>query len=417
MSSICALWHQSGQPATRALLERMQDAQEMYGPDRRFAWSDERMALGGNLMHLLPEDVFDAQPLWSPDRSFCLVGDVRLDNRAELIRVLGLTAPEMMADSAILLEAWRKWGSACVEHIYGGFAFAVWTPARQELFAARDHVGERPLFFHRGAGFFALASMPKGLLALPGVFRGFDERRVADAMALNHPDWQASYFTGNERLALGHMLLVTPEKFETRAYWHPSDTKPVRYKRDEEYVEALREIFDDAVAVRLRSPRGIGSELSAGLDSSSVTATAALQLAREGKRLTAFTSVPRPDFRGKGFPGRIIDEGPGAGDVAGMYANVDHVKLDNTGADMLDVMRRWTDALDEPVQNMINLIWEDDILRQARDRGIGVMLQGVFGNATFSFESQWALTDLFRRGQWVKLFRTVRSLRGHGDLS
>ena len=151
----------------------MQVAQALYGPLGRFAWNDGgKVALGGNLMHLLPEDEFDRQPLWTPDRSACLVADVRLDNRPELARELGLAGPERMADSEVLLAAWVRWGEACLEHLLGAFAFAVWMPARQELFAARDHVGERPLFYYRGEEFFALASMPKGLLALPGVYLG-----------------------------------------------------------------------------------------------------------------------------------------------------------------------------------------------------------------------------------------------------
>ncbi len=111
----------------------MLDAQAMYGPDRRFAWSEGEVALGGNLMYLLPEDGLDRQPLWSADKTACLVADVRLDNRADLARELGLTRAEEMADSAILLAAWMRWGEGCLEHLLGGFAFAVWTPGRREL--------------------------------------------------------------------------------------------------------------------------------------------------------------------------------------------------------------------------------------------------------------------------------------------
>ena len=117
--------------------------------------------------------------------------------------------------------------------------------------------------------------MPKGLLAIPGVYRGFDDRRVLDALVLSHPDWNSSYFAGIERLPLGHLLRATPDRVEVRSYWHPAYLKPIRYRRDEDYVEALLEIFDQATAARLRTPRGVGAQLSAGLDSSSVMATAA----------------------------------------------------------------------------------------------------------------------------------------------
>jgi len=331
MSAISFVWTRKSEPSARTTLEAMLDAQAMYGGFRRFAWDSGQVAIGGHLMELLPEDQFDRQPLWSADGSACMVADVRLDNRGDLTRELALQHPEELADSTILMEAWLRWGEACLDHVVGAFAFAVWQPARQTLFAARDHAGERPLFYHRGKDFFALASMPKGLLAIPGVFQGFEEQRLVDCIAITHPDWTKSFFTGVERLPLGHLLRVTPDSFEVRQYWHPCNAPPTRFKRDEEYVDALLEILDKAAAARLRSNRGIASQLSAGLDSSTVVATSARLLAPQGRGLIAFTSVPRPGFLGKGSVGRLIYEGPGAADVAAMYPNVEHRPIDSAG--------------------------------------------------------------------------------------
>ncbi len=421
MSSICAVWSEASEPPAGVLVERMLDAQAMYGPMRRFAWVGERgeqVALGGNLMHLLPEDEFDRQPLWSADRTACMVADVRLDNRAELARELALTAADRTADSEMLLAAWVRWGEGCLEHVIGAFAFAVWMPGRRELFAARDHVGERPLFYHRAKDFFALASMPKGLLALPGVYRGFDEGRMVDHLAISHPDWTKSFFTGVERVPLGHKLRVRPGSFECVPYWHPCDAKPTVYKRDEEYVEALLEIFDRATEARLRSPREIGTQLSAGLDSSSVAAAAARLLAAQGRRLTAFTSVPRRNgFRGRGIPGRLVYEAEGAADVAGMYPNMNHVLVDSEGYDLLEDMKAWTEAMDEPAMNGINLLWISAILAEGQRRGIGVMLQGVYGNATISADGWEAMTRFFRQGRWTRLFSLANNARNRGERS
>ncbi len=112
MSSICAIWKRAGTPDAKALHPRMLAALTIYGPDRHFACSSEdgAVALGGNLMHLLPEDQFDRQPLWTPNRSACLVADVRLDNRPDLTRTLALPHPEQLADSEILLAAWTPLG-------------------------------------------------------------------------------------------------------------------------------------------------------------------------------------------------------------------------------------------------------------------------------------------------------------------
>ncbi len=417
MSSICGLWSRDGSTSSGSLLASAQHAQKSYGPNKSFQWSDGIVALGGNLLRLLPEDIHDSQPLWSADRQHCLVADVRLDNRADLARELQLTTPELLADSAFLLAAWQRWDASCLDHLLGSFAFAVWSPLRQCLFVARDHVGDRPLHFYAGPDFFAFASMPKGLLALPGVDRELDEERIVEALILALPGPRRTFYRAIERLPMGHFLRVTPAGVDVRQYYHPVRGKPVRFKNDAHYPEAMRELLDRATAARMRSTRPIGAQLSAGLDSSSVAASAAIQLAARGERLTAFTAVPRPGFQGRGFHGRIPDEGPGAADVARMHPNIDHVLVDSTGQDLLAILSSMSSLIDEPVQNGINVLWLSAIAQQAQRRGLGVLLQGDRGNATISYNGLEALPRMFRRGRWLKLFRTVRQMRAHGMTS
>jgi asparagine synthase (glutamine-hydrolysing) len=417
MSAISVVWNRANEPSAPQLLESMLSAQSMYGSGPSFSWGTQQIALGGNHSNLLPEDVFDTQPLWSADGSVCMVADVRLDNRAELARELDLVHPEELADSFFLMAAWLRWGASCLDHIIGGFAFAVWTPGRKELFAARDHAGERPLFYHRGEHFFALASMPKGLLALPGLFRGFDESMMVDWFGLLSPDWNKSLFAGVSALPLAHWLRVTPDSFECRQYWHPSNAAPTRFKRDEEYPEALLEIFDRATEARLRTTKSVGSFLSAGFDCSSVTAAAARLLAAQGKSLTSFTSVPRPDFNGIGRPCDITNEGPAAAEVAKLYPNIRHVIVDFAGYDLLPTLKLWTDAWDEPAFNVVNLLWFTAILDRAKDQGINVILEGGAGNGTISWETHAIFSRFFRKGQWGKLLKTAYLLRKHGGTS
>ena len=417
MSSICAVWVRDGNATSAPLLASMQKAQQVYGPEHAFEWAGDRIALGGNLLSLLPEDVNDSQPLWSEDRRHCLVADVRLDNRDDLARELGLTAPELLSDSAILFAAWQRWEESCLDHLLGAFAFAVWTPSLQRLFAARDHAGNRPLHFHAGPGLFALSTMPKGVLALPGVNQGLDRERVIEALILANPGARRTFYHGVERLPMGHSLRVTPDRVDIRRYWNPVNGKPVRYAKDSDYPEAMRELLDRATAARMRSTRPIGAQLSAGLDSSSVAASAALQLAARGERLTAFTAVPRSGFLGKGFHGRIPDEGPGAADVARLYPNIDHVLVDSSGQDLVALLRTISRLIDEPVQNGINILWSSAIYQQAKSRGLGVLLSGVRGNSTISFNGFEALPRMFRSGRWLKLARTVYKMRANGMTS
>ncbi len=393
-----------------------------YGPDREFVHIHGYASLGGNLSAFLPEDRFDQQPIEIPALKSWLVADVRLDNRPELLHKLGLPASEPIADSSLLALAWQRWQANCLQHLVGVFAFAVWNPARQELFACRDHTGERPLFYHRGfhAGeqdFFAFASMPAGLLAIPGVDQGVDEDTLIHALTLARYGPAVSFFKGIERVPPGHQLLVTPGQVTVSAFWRPFEAPAPSFKRDEDYAHAFLEIFDAATAARLRSTGAIGSQLSAGLDSSSVTASAAIQLAAAGKTLTAFTAVPRPGFLGKGYPGRMPDEGPGARDVAAMYPNIEHVLLDSAGTDLVETVTRMSDAAGEPIQNGVNSLWLAAILEAARARGISTLLVGMRGNLTLSHSGVEALGLMLRRGRWFRLARAMQSFRRNGFMS
>lgn len=417
MSAISLVWKRKSEPPVNSLYQTMVSALSSYGSGRQSFWSDDRIALGGTFSDLLPEDRFDTQPLWTPDRSACLVADVRLDNRSDLARELDVPHPETLADSDLLVEAWLRWSYGCPDHLIGAFAFIVWSPKRQEVFAVRDHAGERPLFYHRSNELFAIASMPKGLLTLPGVSRDFRESHIASWIAGFGTERAEPIFADIERVPPGHTLRVTPHVVECRRYWHPADARPTRYKRDEDYAEALVEILDRATEARLRSTKSIGSFLSAGLDSSSVTASTARLLAAQGKCLSAFTSVPRPGFDGMAESSRLPSEGEGAAEIARLYPNIEHHLVDSRGYDLLSTMKAWTDAMDTPATNVVNQLWYTAILDRAKEQGIDVMLEGQAGNFTISWYTWNIFGYFFLRGRWIDLARTARQIRSRQELS
>ena len=179
MSAIAGIWSFDGAVAAASACEAMLQALSLYGPENCAQSSDAAVALGRCLLRSVPEDRFDQQPLSAPGVT-SLVADVRLDNREQLARDLEISTAQsaVMADSSMLLAAWLRWGEQCVDHLCGAFSFAVWNAQEQYLFLARDHTGERPLFYAAAANCFAFASMPKGLHPLPFVGANVDEEYV-----------------------------------------------------------------------------------------------------------------------------------------------------------------------------------------------------------------------------------------------
>jgi asparagine synthase (glutamine-hydrolysing) len=354
--------------------------------------------------------------LAAPEATECLlVADARLHNRAELSQKLGL--PGDAAEEVLLKAAWRRWGSGMVDHLLGGFALACWDTQQQTLFLARDHAGERPLFFADGpSGAFAFASLPVALCQLPWVGPVIDVARVSLLLSLAEPWKKQSCFRGVDRLAPAHWLKWSARGVEIRRYWEPAAVPAIRYRRDQDYEEDLRERLDRAVAARM-GEGSVAAELSGGLDSSSVAVTAASLLAQQRQRLTAFTAVPAAGYDGQVPAGRFGDEGPIAAEAAALYSNIDHVRVDSSRRDLVQSWAQASRLTGEPPINPMNRIWLDSILDGVRRRGLKVLLQGGAGNATISYDGLDGLAGLFRRGRWVTLLRQVRALRAGGHTS
>lgn len=393
-------------------------AQGLYGPHASDQWDTEWISIGRRLYRLLPEDWFDEQPLIGGGGHLTLVGDLRLDNREEIEEALGLIpdGARRMCDAAILLAAWERWADGCFERLVGEYAFAIWDAAKRALVLARDPFGQRPLHFHRGARFFAFSSMPKGLHTLSDVPRCPDAEHCVDLLMGMPQIGSRSFFAGIERVEPGCALTVVKGAIRTERHWRPQ-RRPVRLKTNDDYVAAMREQLDQAVRSRLRRfEGGVGAHLSAGLDSPAVAATAARMLAPSGERLVAFTAAPAEGYAGTAESGLFTDEGPLAAATAAMHANIEHVIVRSTHRLPTDDLDRDFYLYDRPMPNRCNHVWWHEINRQARDRGLVVMLTAGRGNLTFSCDGLDALPNAVRerdvRGWW----RIARSAVAAGTL-
>lgn len=416
MTALAGFWSFGASVDPRGAVDRMLRAQSIYAPAPPVAVAAGDVALGRRLFSLLPEDRFDRGPALSG--RWVLAADVRLDNRAALAEALAIApdAAGRIADADLILHALERWEEDAVDRLAGDFAFVAWDRDRDRLVLARDHAGGRPLHFVRdfvrGNGFLAVASMPKGLHAVPEVPRAPDLDAFIRYFALRPQRESGTFFEGVERVPPGHLCIVTRTQLETRRWWRPS-REMLNFARDEDYLEAVREALDRAVAARLRGAAdGVATHLSGGLDSSAVTATAA-RLLPHG-RVLAFTSVPRDNTGDAHGPGRFVNEGDHAAAVASLYPNIDHVLIRTAGRSPIADLDRNAAFYEVPVFNLCNAVWSNAIHDAVRDQGIPVLLTGQMGNASFSYTGAEQLRALLRRGRFVSLAREMAGLRRNG---
>jgi asparagine synthase (glutamine-hydrolysing) len=174
-------------------------------------------------------------------------------------------------DTEAILHAYEEWGEACVERLTGMFAFAVWDPARRQLFVARDRLGIKPLYYVWEGGRFLFASEIKALLEHPSLERVVDRQAVYDYVGYEFVPGPRTMFAGIHKLQPGHSLVLRAGHIATRRYWDLR-FEPV----DLGWEEAKRrivELLHRSVERRLMSDVPLGVFLSGGVDSSSVLAT------------------------------------------------------------------------------------------------------------------------------------------------
>jgi asparagine synthase (glutamine-hydrolysing) len=389
----------------------------LHGRDGEGLWDGGAVALGWRQTILQTQDYADRQPLTGGGGRFKLVFDGRLDNRAELAGLLALEPGEARAlpDSAYVLAAFEKWGEACPQQLLGDFAFAVWDGEKRELFLARDHMGVRPLHYFCGAHFFVFATHPTALFTHPGVPQTIGDAAIVRLLILRAFPADQTVFDGIQRVPSGHVMKVSSAGTRLQPYWHLEDTPDIRFARDEDYVEAFREQFAEAVRCRLRTIHPIGSHLSSGWDSGSVTSVAAGLLAQQGKRLHSYTSVPR-----KGWvpvhepPGQISNEGPLAAAVAARHANIDHVLVEGPGLWDFAALDRFGRNCAQPMITCHNAGWYNLLNNTARAQGVRVMLTGAMGNITISHDGIKTLVTLLQQGKLAELAQEWRAAHALG---
>lgn len=354
-------------------------------------WRDAqgRMGVAAAATGILPEDAFDTQPLVSETLVFA--AQARIDNREELLEQLD-EMPERgvaLADSEVLACAYRRWGRDCVQRVQGDFAFAAWHRDSGALFASVNHLASVQLYYAQSGRMLFAATQLGALLAHPRTPRDPNLRALGLLIA---PKIEAGTTAYRDIRSLmgGHCLAWRAGTLSIERWWNPDRTVRARHRDPRDYACEAREVFDRAVAARLRAVGGVSSTLSGGLDSTLVAATAAGQLADRGETLDAYTSAPEPGVTCAERPGWDNDDTPFAAAVAACHPNMRHAVVSPTGTSPLDVLPELHARSHTPVRNGVNLPWFSRILAMSAAAGRRVLLSGDKGNATLSPGSDWA---------------------------
>ncbi|WP_353204855.1 asparagine synthase-related protein, partial [Sphingomonas sp.] len=314
------------------------------------------------------------------------------------------------------MHAYEVWGIALLVHVIGDFAFAIWDRRSHRLYLGCDPTGQRPLHYRFTASRVEFASMPVGLIATMPARPAVDAPKIAAFIDNRHSPLSSSYFEGIFRVPAGHYVVFDSGVRTERQYWDPQP-KTLRLVRTEDYVDAFHAHIEQAVKARLRDAGQIvGTQLSSGRDSSTITAITARLLERTGRRVLSATGAPRAGFTGAAPERKAIDESAVAAETARLYANVAHIVVrPEHSFDFDDCARLW-DYYQEPIINACNFPWLAGINRRLGEHGVSVLLTGDLGNLTISAGGYATLPDFLWQGSWRSWLREFRTLGAKGRM-
>ena len=393
MCGIAGIVRFDGAPVPRDEVARMSEAQRHRGPDGDGVWTDGPVGFGHRRLAIIDLSSAASQPMQGPDGDV-LIYNGEVYNFRELRRELEALGHQFVStsDTEVVLHAWTEWGEGSLKRLNGHFAFAVWSPRRRRVVLARDRFGVKPIYYHDGGSFLAFASEVKGLLSLPEVPRRLCLPALNEYFTFQNIFTDRTLFDGIRLLPAGSLLELSPGD--------GAASRPVRYHdllpsadpldiTPEEAAEEVHRLFVASVERQLVSDVPVGSYLSGGIDSGSITTIARSHVGR----LTTFTGgfdLSSASGLELGFDERK------AAELLANWLKTEHYEVVLHAGDMEAVLPALTRALEDP---RVGQSYPNYYVARLASKFVKVVLSGAGGD------------ELFAGYPW----RYFRGLNGEGE--
>jgi asparagine synthase (glutamine-hydrolysing) len=401
MSAQGGVLHFDGRPADRCWVGTLSRALSEYGPDGEQTYFDGPLGMAYRPFHTTPESRNERQPVIT-SQGRALTWDGRLDNRNELANELALD-PSIRTDAEIVAAAFERWETDSFTKLLGDWALVIWEPSNKTLVMARDIFAIRHLYYQLTSDRIIWSTDLRPMVLQPGVTWKLDEDFVAGFL-VSIPEADRTPYVGLRAVPPATFVEVRDGRARARSYWHLEPREAIRYSTDAAYEEHFRHLFRNSVQSRLRSDAPVLSDLSGGMDSSSIVCMVDDIIAR------GETPCPRLNTI------TIYDEMEPTGDER-IYARYVEAKRGRTGhhihasefADLSPVEPGVFVPRPGYFQSSVNLgrLYSDLMQRQ----GDRVLLRGVGGDEFLGGipNPSPQLADLLITGQWREFaHRTVQ---------
>lgn len=281
MCGIAGIVNYGGAPVAPPVLQAMTDAIAHRGPDGEGHWIEDGVGFGHRRLAIIDLSALAHQPMMSHDNRYVLSYNGEIYNFRELRAELEAKGYPFrsQSDSEVLLNAWAAWGVKALDRLNGMFAFAIWDRTDKSLILARDRYGIKPLYIAETSEGLTFGSEQKAILARAGSTVSVDREALLEYFTFQNLFTNRTLVKGITLMPPGHYAVIDTRedhpRLEYTQYWDFYFTNPTEKVDHREYIEELDRLFTQAVNRQLVTDVELGSYLSGGMDSGSITAVAA----------------------------------------------------------------------------------------------------------------------------------------------
>lgn len=383
-------------------LNKFTDSLIHRGPDDRGIFIDEKMGLGHRRLSILDLSEAGRCPMsygGEDGKRYWITYNGEVFNFIELRAELESLGHKFrtQTDTEVILASYDQWGENCLYKFNGMWAFAIWDTKAKKLFIARDRFGIKPLYYMKSPKRFAFASELKAFLSLDKFSPKLNEPVLED---INKFAQGYEAITDNtlmkfvKKLLPGHSMTVNNNlDINIKKWWDTREHIPVIPTKYNDQVEMFREIFLDAVKIRMRSDVALGTSLSGGIDSSAVASSMRYIVDNQKEKIDRFSNNWQKTFIAT-FPGSFLDEKVYADMVVEhIQAKPTYIVFDQKVSTSHFIDTLW--SMEEIYPGLAMPIWQT--YKAMRDNGITVTLDGHGGDellAGYTYYLNYKVKDL-----------------------
>lgn len=275
MCGIAGIYHfKDSQEVNEDLLTRMTDVIQHRGPDAGGIYTNGVIGLGHRRLSIIDLSEAGRQPMFSADRQLAIVFNGEIYNFLDYRDDLEKRGHKFHSrtDTEVIIYLYREYGEQCVNYLRGMFAFAIWDEEKQQVYLARDRIGQKPLYYYCDGRRLVFGSELKCLLEDPTIPKEIDPEALHDYLMYLYVPSPKTIYKNIYKLPPAHYMVCSRNGIRLQSYWDLSFAQVEEDKDEDYFCERLIDELQEAVNIRLMSDVPLGAFLSGGIDSSGIVA-------------------------------------------------------------------------------------------------------------------------------------------------